>query len=55
MNPYLISNIYASGRVLRSIRARDKAFQEGWLQDLVFKHPAILPIDYMDKAYAPLV
>ena len=55
VNPYLISDEAASGRVLSPLPARDKAFQEDWLQELLFKHPTILPIGYIDDSYAPLV
>lgn len=53
--PYLISDDTASGRALSPLPAKDKAFQEDWLQELLFKHPSILPIDYLDDAYAPLI
>ncbi|MFC1939926.1 hypothetical protein ACFLXO_04495 [Chloroflexota bacterium] len=55
INPYLISDATASGRALTPIPVRDKAFQEDWLQELLFKHPSILPVDYLDEDYAPLV
>lgn len=55
INPYLVSDITASGRALKPIPVKDKAFQEDWLQELLFKHPSILPVDYLDEDYAPLV
>jgi len=55
INPYLVSDITASGRALTPIPIREKAFQEDWLQELLFKHPSILPVDYLDEDYAPLV
>jgi hypothetical protein len=55
VNPYLISDEAASGRALSPLPKRDKAFQEDWLQELLFKHPMILPIGYIDDSYAPLV
>lgn len=55
INPYLVEDIGASGRALTPIPVREKSFQEGWLQELLFKHPSILPVDYLDEDYAPLV
>lgn len=55
VNPYLISDYAASGRALNSLPSKDRAFQEDWLQELLFKHPSILPIGYLDDSYAPLV
>jgi hypothetical protein len=55
INPYLVSDANASSIALTPIPVRDKAFQEEWLQELLFKHPAILPVDYIDEAYVPLV
>ena len=55
INPYLVSDITASGRALIPIPVRDKAFQEEWLQELLFKHPSILPVGYLDEDYSPLV
>lgn len=55
INPYLVNDATASGRALIPISVKDKAFQEEWLQDLLYKHPSILPVDHMDEAYAPLV
>ncbi len=55
INPYLVSDATASGKALIPISVKDKVFQEEWLQELLFKHPSILPVGYMDEAYAPLV
>lgn len=53
--PYIISDDTASGRALSPLPVRDRAFQEDWLQELLFKHPSILPIGYLDDSYAPLI
>jgi hypothetical protein len=37
INPYLVSDANASGIALTPIPVRDKAFQEDWLQELLFK------------------
>ncbi|MFC2024284.1 hypothetical protein ACFLTJ_01715 [Chloroflexota bacterium] len=55
INPYLINDTTASGRRLAPIPVRDKAFQEDWLQELLYKHPSILPVDHVDESYMPLV
>ena len=55
INPYLVSDVSASGRALIPIPVRDKAFQEDWLQELLYKHPSILPVNYLDESYEPLV
>jgi len=55
INPYLVSDTTASGKALIPISVKDRVFQEEWLQELLFKHPSILPVGYMDEAYIPLV
>lgn len=55
INPYFINDDTASGRALTLLPEKDKVFQEEWLQELLFKHPSILPVDYIDEAYVPLV
>jgi hypothetical protein len=55
INPYLVNDATASGKALIPISVNDKVFQEAWLQELLFKHPSIIPVGYMDEAYAPLV
>ena len=54
IHPYLIDD-NAIGKALVPIPVRDRAFQEEWLQELLFKHPSILPVDYIDEAFMPLV
>ncbi|MFO7772844.1 MAG: hypothetical protein R6V59_02720 [Dehalococcoidia bacterium] len=55
INPYLVSDISASGKALTPIPVKEKAFQEEWLQELLFKHPSILPVNYVHEDYVPLV
>jgi hypothetical protein len=50
--PYLITGEDATGEQLRLLPSREKAFQEDWLQELLFKHPSILPVDQLDEAFA---
>lgn len=55
INPYLVNDATASGKALIPISVRDRVFQETWLQELLFKHPSIIPVSFIDEAYAPLV
>jgi len=55
INPYFINDDTASGRALTPLPEKDKVFQEEWLQELLFNHQSILPVDYIDEAYVPLV
>jgi hypothetical protein len=55
LNPYLITGQDAEGEELLGLPPADKAFQEEWLQELLFKHPSILPVELVDEAFAPLV
>lgn len=52
-NPYLITDENAEGNMLIPLALKDKLFQEGWLQELLFKHPSILPLSQLDEAYSP--
>ncbi|MFC1769707.1 hypothetical protein ACFLZI_01465 [Nitrospirota bacterium] len=52
--PYLI-NEDATGKSLYPLPPKEKHYQEKWLQALIEKHPAILPVDELDERYAPLV
>lgn len=53
IKPYLISDKDAAGRELNPLPSKDKVFQEEWLQELLFKHPSILPVELLDEGYAP--
>lgn len=55
VNPYLVNGTDDLGSPLQPLPAKEKAFQEGWLQELLFKHPKILPVDYIDESFAPLI
>ena len=55
INPYFINDEAASGRKLTPIPITHKIFKEEWLQELLFKHPSILPLNYLDESYEPLV
>ena len=50
--PYLIESLEAAGRALTPLPSKDNAFQEDWLQEMIFLHPSILPVDELDKEYA---
>jgi hypothetical protein len=40
---------------LERLPLSERSLDEGWLQDLLFTNPAILPIDEVEPAFAPLV
>jgi len=51
--PYLIESQDASGRSLFSLPQKHRIFSEAWLQELLYKHPSILPTDQIDQDFAP--
>jgi len=53
--PYLIRDQEGEGEELRSLSVRDKVFNESWLQELLFKHPSILPVELIDESFVPLI
>ncbi len=55
IKPYLVNEDPASGRGLIPLPVRNKAYDESWLQELLFLHPSLLPIDQIDESYLPLV
>jgi hypothetical protein len=40
---------------LAQIGERDNAFAESWLQQLLYQHPSILPVEALDESYYPLI
>ena len=40
---------------LRRVEFSDKLIDEGFLQDLMDRFPAIIPIDSIDSSYGPLI
>jgi len=53
--PYLIADKDAEGEELHGLPVHDKVFEEAWLQEVLFKHPAVLPIELVDEDFAPLI
>jgi hypothetical protein len=53
--PYLITGKDAEGEELPGLPSEEKAFHEDWLQETLFKHPSILPVELVDEAFGPLV
>jgi len=53
--PYLIDDVDASGKKLNPLHAKKKAFSEDWLQQLLHKHPDILPLDSFGEAFTPAI
>ena len=40
---------------LQRIPVETKMFKEEWLQNLIHKNPALLPIDEIDSGFSPLI
>jgi len=40
---------------LRRVRFDERAFDEGWLQDLLFRYPHLIPVDEIEPAFSPLI
>ena len=55
LRPFFITGEDAEGEELQGLPLHEKAFQENWLQELLFKHPSILPVELLDEAFAPLI
>lgn len=55
IRPHLITGQDAEGEELLGLSSQDKAFQEDWLQEMLFKHPSILPMEIVDEAFSPLI
>ena len=53
--PYIITDQDAEGGELHALAPQDKVFEESWLQEVLFKHPSILPIELVDKDFAPTI
>lgn len=52
--PYLI-NEDSSGEEFQPIEEQDSAFDESWLQELIRKHPKILPCGEIEHIFYPLM
>lgn len=53
--PYVITDKDSEGEELHALLPHEKIFAEEWLQEVLFKHPAILPIELVDEDFAPLI
>jgi len=53
-SPFLIGPD-ASGEALHAIGEREQAYSEAWLQDLIRRHPAILPTGEIEPVFRPLL
>ena len=52
----ILSSADDSGKILNGVESKaGDAKTEHWLQNLIFKHPHLLPVDYFDEAFAPLI
>ena len=52
-HPFLIKGPDAEGEELLPLQERAKVYDESWLQELLYRHPTILPVDEIDEAYGP--
>jgi hypothetical protein len=52
--PYLLKK-NASGRRLNPIGAKDVPFEESWLQEIIRKHPELLPVADIEVVFSPMV
>jgi hypothetical protein len=55
VRPYMIEDENAAGKQLPRLPAQKGVFEEEWLQELLYKHPAILPIEYLGDSFAPTI
>ena len=53
--PYLIADKDAEGEELHGLPVHEKVFDEIWLQEVLFRHPSILPIELVDEDFGPLI
>ena len=53
--PYLISSEDTKGTELHPLPPQERIFQEEWLQELLYNHPSILPVENLDEAFAPAI
>lgn len=55
LRPYLIDGEDAAGKMLNPLPSKHTVFQEQWLQEILFRHPSILPVEDIGESYAPLI
>ena len=54
--PVILHSAKDAGQVLGRVESRTKDEKtEEWLQDLIFDHPEILPVDEFDETFSPLI
>ncbi len=53
--PVVVVGGLESAQLLDRVDLTDKTINEGWLQQLVFEHPSVLPIDDFDESFRPLI
>ena len=51
--PYLVDRKDADGRSLHPLPSKHCVYSEAWLQELLHKHPSILPMDQIDQDFTP--
>src|SRR5712692_3701696 len=53
--PYLITGEDSEGQELHGLLPQEKVFQEEWLQELLYKHASLLPLQLVDDAFSPAI
>lgn len=51
--PYLIESQDTNGISLHPLPLKHHIYSEAWLQELLYKHPSILPMDQIDQDFTP--
>lgn len=53
--PYLVNSEDSEGQELYRLLPQENAFQEEWLQELLYKHPSLLPLQLLNEAFFPAI
>lgn len=55
LSPYLITYDDSEGQELHGLLPHENLFQEEWLQELLYKHASLLPLQLLDEAFSPAI
>jgi hypothetical protein len=53
--PYMVASEDSEGQELYGLLPQENVFQEEWLQELLYKHPSLLPLQLFDEAFSPAI
>jgi hypothetical protein len=53
--PYLVLSEDSEGQELQGLLPQENVFQEEWLQELLYKHASLLPLQLLDEAFSPAI